>query len=218
MSRSVTRKPFSLALSWVPMDLILPNSDLVRLVRHILSETDLVRLRVSSLQPQEIGPEFLSLWSNSRLCPHFHLPLQSGSDTVLKRMRRRYCARLYEETVAMIRARIPDASITTDVIVGFPGETDSDFGDTYALCERVGFASMHVFPYSKRPGTSAAHYGSQVAANIKSERVQSLLGLAEREAARFREQFLGKERPGTVGGDQRDKRLNFVVWPYGQLH
>ena len=173
----------------------LPNSDLVRLVRHILLETDLVRLRVSSLQPQEIGPEFLSLWSNSRLCPHFHLPLQSGSDPVLKRMRRRYSARLYEETVAMIRARIPDASITTDVIVGFPGETDSDFRDTYALCERVGFASMHVFPYSKRPGTSAAHYGSQVAANIKSERVQSLLGLAEREAVRFREQFLGKERP-----------------------
>lgn len=111
----------------------------------------MVRLRVSSLQPQEITSEMLGLWADRRLCPHFHLPLQSGSDAVLKRMRRRYTADLYSRTVETIWQSIPDVSITADVIVGFPGETDTDFQQSYTVCERAGFADMHVFPYSVRP-------------------------------------------------------------------
>jgi threonylcarbamoyladenosine tRNA methylthiotransferase MtaB len=196
----------------------LADTDLVRLLERILIETDVARLRVSSLQPQEISDvgayrkgvgaysctplplryaptPLLELWSDRRLCPHFHLPLQSGSDTVLKRMRRRYTARLYAEAVELVRERIPDVAITADVIAGFPGETDEEFEETYALCQRVGFASMHVFPYSVRPGTSAAHFGDQVASEVKSRRAQALLELAETQEAQFRMRSLGQVRP-----------------------
>jgi threonylcarbamoyladenosine tRNA methylthiotransferase MtaB len=173
----------------------LADMGLARLLERILMETDVARLRVSSLQPQEISQGLLGLWSDRRLCPHFHLPLQSGSDTVLKRMRRRYTARLYAGAVELVRQRIPGVAITADVIAGFPGETDEEFEETYALCERVGFASMHVFPYSVRPGTSAAHFGDQVASEVKSRRAQALLELAETQETEFRTRSLGQVRP-----------------------
>ena len=154
----------------------------------------MVRLRVSSLQPQEITSEMLGLWADRRLCPHFHLPLQSGSDAVLKRMRRRYTADLYSRTVETIWQSIPDVSITADVIVGFPGETDTDFQQSYTVCERAGFADMHVFPYSVRPGTSAAHYGGQLSPETKAGRARALLELTERQCGQFRGRFLGKVR------------------------
>ena len=168
---------------------------LARLLERILSDTDVLRLRVSSLQPQEISEDMLTLWSDRRLCPHFHLPLQSGSDTVLKRMRRRYTARLYAQAVEMIRRSISDVSITADVIIGFPGETDEEFKETYALCERLGFATAHVFPYSVRPGTSAAYLEGRVPPDVKSRRVQRLLGLGDIKAGEFRRRSLGKVRP-----------------------
>ena len=168
---------------------------LTRLLERILSETDVLRLRVSSLQPQEMSEEMLALWSDRRLCPHFHIPLQSGSDTVLKRMRRRYTARLYGEAVETVRRSIPDVSITADVIIGFPGETDEEFEETYALCERLGFATVHAFPYSVRPGTSAAYLEGRVPPDVKSRRVQRLLGLADAQAGEFRRRSLGKVRP-----------------------
>ena len=161
----------------------------------ILARTEIERLRVSSLQPKEVTDELLALWDDPRLCPHFHMPLQSGSDAVLKRMRRRYTADEYADTVRRIRGRIPHASVTADVIVGFPGETDKDFQDTYEVCERVGFSDMHVFPYSARPGTSAAHYDSQVAAPVKRERMSALLALAKSQAREFRQSSVGTERP-----------------------
>ena len=172
----------------------LPNASLTRLVERVLLETDVNRLRVSSLQPQEVGPELLGLWSDSRLCPHFHMPLQSGSDAVLQRMRRRYTADDYVRSVETIRASVPDVAITSDVVVGFPGETDEDFCRTYELCERVGFADAHVFPYSVRPGTSAAHYEGQVSSELRAERVRALLDLAREQFAQFRAKFLGDVR------------------------
>jgi threonylcarbamoyladenosine tRNA methylthiotransferase MtaB len=150
---------------------------------------------VSSLQPQEIQPELLALWADPRLCPHLHIPLQSGSDAVLKRMRRRYTAARYEETVAMVRDAVPGVSITTDVIVGFPGESEADFQDTYALSDRTGFASMHVFPYSARPGTSAAHFEDSLDTDARSRRMARLLALSRRQALAFRARFLGATRP-----------------------
>src|SRR5207245_3533611 len=113
--------------------------------------TSVARIRLSSLQAQDISTELLSLWANPRLCPHFHLPLQSGSDAVLAAMRRRYSAGEYHGAVALVRETVPDVAITTDVIAGFPGETDDEFEATLALCRDMRFAAMHCFPYSRRP-------------------------------------------------------------------
>ena len=173
----------------------LNGADLVGMIERVLDETDVPRLRVSSLQPQEIDLRLLELWSNPRLCPHFHIALQSGSDAVLSRMRRRYTASEYLDAVERVRHAVPDASVTTDVIAGFPGETSSDFERTYALCERAGFAAMHVFPYSVRPGTSAAHYRERVAEDVKRERTSGLLELSERLASDFRRGLEGSVRP-----------------------
>ena len=172
----------------------LPDIDLTGLLRRILSETDVLRMRVSSLQPQEVDDALLRLWSDPRLCPHFHLALQSGNDGVLARMRRRYTSRQYLETVERVREAVPGVGITTDVIVGFPGESNEDFQQTYELCEEVGFAAMHVFPYSVRPGTSAAYFGGRVDPGTKSRRVQELVALSRSCSTAFRRRFLGTTR------------------------
>jgi threonylcarbamoyladenosine tRNA methylthiotransferase MtaB len=110
-------------------------------------------------------------------------------------MRRRYTAARYQETVAMVRDAVPGVSITTDVIVGFPGESEANFQDTYALCNRTGFAAMHVFPYSARPGTSAAHFEDSLDTDVRSQRVARLLALSRRHSLAFRARFLGATRP-----------------------
>ena len=130
----------------------LEGADLCSLIRRILSETDVARLRVSSLQPQEFSPGLLELWEDPRLCPHFHIPLQSGSDSVLRRMQRRYDTDLYARVVEGIRAGLEGASVTADKIVGFPGETEEEFEESVAFASSMGFAGLHVFPYSTRPG------------------------------------------------------------------
>jgi len=159
------------------------------LTARIVAETGINRLRLSSLQPREITPDLLALWKDKRLCPHFHLSLQSGSVNVLKRMRRRYTPDEYEKTVALIRALVPDVAITTDVIIGFPGETESEFLESYNFCKRMGFARIHVFPFSPRRGTEAALMPEQVDEKLKKERAQKMLVLAEESAAKFRAQF-----------------------------
>ena len=170
----------------------LDGATLPSLVDSILADTAIERLRVSSLQPREIGDDLLGLWVDERLCPHFHIPLQSGSDPVLRKMRRRYDAVEYSESVQRIRHKIPNVSVTADVIVGFPGETERDFLATYELCERIAFADLHVFPFSVRPGTSAAHYDAQVPPEVKSERMNALLKLAKAQAHQFRLNSLGE--------------------------
>ena len=165
------------------------------LVERILKETEVVRLRVSSLQPQEIDSDFLSLWADSRLCPHFHMPLQSGSDAILRRMRRRYTRREYLDAVDLVRNRVSAVAITADVIAGFPGETEEQFAETYGLCEEIGFAGIHAFPYSPRPGTSAAHFDSPVPREHALDRVSRLISLGQTAAARFREGLTGSVRP-----------------------
>ncbi len=171
-----------------------PNT-LSRLISEVLDGTAIERVRVSSLQPQEMDEELLSLWSDERLCPHFHMPLQSGSDAVLKRMRRRYTAGRYERAAERVRELVPDAGITGDVIAGFPGEKADDFQVTYELAQRVGFSDLHVFPFSARPGTTAAHFDDDVPSAIKSGRVAELIELGTRTGAAFRAGLLGKSRP-----------------------
>jgi threonylcarbamoyladenosine tRNA methylthiotransferase MtaB len=173
----------------------LPGIDLPELLRTVLAETSIDRLRVSSLQAQEITPELLDLWDDPRLCPHFHIPLQSGSDTILRSMRRRYDTDRFAETVKLVRERFPDAGITTDVIVGFPGEGVREFAESYNFALSIGFSDMHVFPYSIRPGTSAAYLDAQVAVDQKKERTGEMLELAATAVREFRSGALGQTRP-----------------------
>ena len=171
----------------------LANADLPSLLEGILHAVDVPRLRVSSLQPQEITPDLLRLWRDDpRLCPHFHMPLQSGSDRVLSRMRRRYDAAEYRAAVDRVRDALPHAAITADVIVGFPGETENDFQQTMALCRTVEFADLHVFPYSVRPGTSAAYFADKVDSSAVAARTRAMLDLASELAAAHRRRCLGQ--------------------------
>ncbi len=172
----------------------LPGVDITSLVQSLLAETDVPRIRISSLQPQDISDELLGLWTDTRLCPHFHVPLQSGSDAVLKRMRRRYLASEFLETVGRIREAVPDVAITADVIAGFPGESESDFQRTVETCMASELASMHFFPYSVRPGTSAAFFDGQVDPKVKAERISQLSAVAHDLSHEFRSGFLGHSR------------------------
>lgn len=162
------------------------------LLKQILAETDIERVRLSSLQPPEITPELIELWRNDRLCPHFHLSLQSGSDSVLARMKRQYNTGDYERAVALIREVVPEAAITTDVIIGFPGETDAEFQESYEFCQRMKFARIHVFGYSKRRGTAAATMPHQVPDKVKKERSREMLTLARESARSFHQNSVGK--------------------------
>ncbi len=162
------------------------------LLERILTGTGVTRLRLSSLQPQEISPGLIRLWADSRLCPHFHLSLQSGSDGVLNRMKRRYRTSDYERAVSLIRSQLPDAAITTDVIVGFPDETGEEFEQSLSFCKQMEFARMHVFSYSPRDGTEAARLPCRVDDRVRKQRSQQMLALAEESARNFRQRFSGR--------------------------
>lgn len=163
------------------------------LIAALLEGTSAPRIRMSSLQPQDITPELVRLWQDPRLCRHFHLALQSGSDSVLGRMRRRYTAEEYRQAVLRLRRGTPDVAITTDVIAGFPGETEAEFDACFDFCREMAFAGMHVFPYSNRNGTLAARLPAQVTEETKKQRVQRLLLLAESMSAGYRRGFVGRD-------------------------
>jgi threonylcarbamoyladenosine tRNA methylthiotransferase MtaB len=169
------------------------NLDLSGLVHRILKETDIRRLHLSSLQPDEISDRLLNLWPENRLCCHFHLALQSGSGSVLKRMNRGYTLDDYKKAVDSIRNVLPDASITTDIVVGFPGETEIEFEESYRYCSSMEFAAIHVFPYSARPGTAAAEMVGHMTAQVKKARSLKMLALSRRCSREYRGKFLGKE-------------------------
>lgn len=165
------------------------------LIAGILEHTEVARLRFSSLQPQDITPELLGLWSDPRLMPHFHLALQSGSEATLQSMRRRYTAAEYRDAVARIRAAVPGAAITTDVIAGFPGEREEDFEATLRLCDELSLSRIHAFPYSQRNGTLATRLPGQLSPEVKKARMQRLLALANELQQRHAETHAGEIRP-----------------------
>ena len=174
------------------------------LLKRVLAETRAARIRLSSLQPSEISTELLSLWTDRRLCPHFHLSLQSGSDATLRSMRRRYSVEQYSSAVARIRSALPDAAISTDVIVGFPGETEEMFEESLRTCREMQFARIHVFPFSPRPRTEAASLPGRVDERTKRLRMARMLSLARESAETFRSAFKGKTR--SVLWEQRDSK------------
>lgn len=144
--------------------------DLAGLVRTLLAETSVPRLRLSSLLPRDLTADLLALWESGRLVRHFHLPVQSGSDRVLRSMGRPYSVRSFRQAVGRLRACVPDARITTDLLVGFPGEREDDFEQSLALCQEIAFSRVHVFPYSQRPGTEATRLPDQVPVAVIRER------------------------------------------------
>ena len=167
----------------------LHDTTLIDLISNVLKHTKMPRIRLSSLQPQEINKQLLDLWKDDRLCPHFHIPLQSGSNEILKRMKRKYSAADFTKAVDMVRDQIKDASITSDIIVGFPGERLEDYQKTLNLCEESEFSDVHVFKFSSRPGTSANYLLDDVPAHEKAERSTSLIEAGKKSFAAFRRKY-----------------------------
>lgn len=166
---------------------------LAKLVGAILAETDVPRLRLSSLEPWNLSAEFFALWENPRLCRHLHLPLQSGCDATLRRMARRSSRAEFRALVEAARARIPDVAISTDIIVGFPGESDAEFEESYAFAREMDFMKLHVFRYSPREGTVAARLPDRVTVEVAKARSARMLALSEEGARRYHARFLGRE-------------------------
>ena len=154
------------------------GTELTDLVQLVLDETDVPRVRLGSLEPWDLPDRIWELWANARLCPHLHLPLQSGSDPVLKRMARRCSTARYHELVEAARAAIPTLNVTTDLIVGFPGESEAEWAETTEFVQRIGFGHMHIFTYSPRRGTTAARMKGHLPKEIKRERSQELHAIA----------------------------------------
>lgn len=165
---------------------------LEELVRKILAETDLQRLRLSSLEPWDLDPAFFEVFSDRRVLPHLHLPLQSGCDATLRRMARKTTAAGFAALVDTARETIDDVAITTDVMVGFPGETDEEFEQSIATVERLAFSKLHIFRYSRRAGTRAAKMPDQVAGPVSTERSARLHDLGDRLMNEFHQLFVGR--------------------------
>jgi threonylcarbamoyladenosine tRNA methylthiotransferase MtaB len=163
------------------------------LVAAILAETNVPRLRLTSIAPWDLDESLLDLWRDARLCRHLHLSLQSGSDAILHAMRRPYSTAQFARAVEIAREKIPDVGITTDVIVGFPGEGDAEFEQSRAFVEQMQFSRVHVFPYSMRDGTPAAKYPHQVADAVKESRAKQMQIVADASARAFAQKFVGRD-------------------------
>lgn len=172
------------------------NLDLVNLLKVILKETNIQRIRLGSIWPTHISPELIKLYSQEpRLCPHFHLSIQSGSNKILKLMNRRYTVGEIKSIVKKCRTKIPHINFTTDIIVGFPGETERDFQASAGLIQKIGFSKVHIFKYSPRPNTRAAEFDQQINIKIKQQRSRELIKLAEQVAQRTKQKFIGARLP-----------------------
>jgi threonylcarbamoyladenosine tRNA methylthiotransferase MtaB len=168
------------------------NMRLADLVRMLLRETDIRRLRLSSVEPMDWSDDLLQLMAESpRIAKHVHAPLQSGSDTVLRRMHRKYRPHHYESRLRLARSAMPDAAIGADVMVGFPGESEDEFVQTCSFIESLPFTYLHIFPYSERPGTPAAGQARQVPKHVRKERGRVLKQIAERKNLAFRKRMIG---------------------------
>lgn len=180
------------------------------LVHSLLTETQVPRLRLSSLEPWALSPGFFELWQTGagRLCRQLHVPLQSGCDTTLRRMGRQITTVEFADLVAAARERVPGLAVTTDLMVGFPGESEAEFEQSYSFVEEMAFARIHVFSYSPRPGTAAARLPDQVPAQAKATRSRLMRWLGKRQAAAFGRRFVGQvlpvlwQEPARTGGWQ----------------
>jgi len=172
---------------------LFPKTSLSAVIKRIISETKLERIRISSIEPREVTDELIELMaSEERICRHFHIPLQSGDDDILHRMNRNYKVEFYEGLIMKIRDKIPDAGIGCDVIVGYPGEEDTHFENTYRLIKRLPLTYLHVFAYSPREGTAAFSRKETVKGNVKAERSELLRRLGREKSIYFKNSHVGK--------------------------
>lgn len=169
------------------------NTNFSSILEKILNIKGLKRLRISSIEITELDDKFLELLKNPILCNHLHIPLQSGGEKTLKRMNRKYDKKYFKEEIEKIRKVRPDISITTDVIVGFPGEKEEDFNECVDFIKEINFSKLHVFPYSKRDGTVAAKMKDQIDGKVKKERVKTLLDLSKTLEENYNNSFIGKK-------------------------
>lgn len=170
------------------------NVNLISIIDEIEKIDGIERIRIGSIEPAFFTPEVIEKIKNfKKLCPHFHLSLQSGCDATLKRMNRRYTAKEYEDSVNLLRETLPGVSISTDVIVGFPGETEEEFNETYEFLKRIKLTKTHIFKYSPRKGTKAADMPNQLDGKVKDERSKKLIELNDINEKAFTEKFLGRE-------------------------
>jgi threonylcarbamoyladenosine tRNA methylthiotransferase MtaB len=163
------------------------------LIQDILRETDAPRLRLSSLEPWDLNADFFSLWDDRRLMPHLHLPLQSGCESTLKRMARKTTPDSFRDLVAAARQVMPDIAVTTDIIAGFPGETEEEFAESLAFVKAMEFAGGHVFTYSPRPGTGAVRMRGQIRPEVRKSRNHILREALDESERSYRQRFLGRE-------------------------
>ena len=167
-----------------------------QLITALCQAVPALRIRLGSLEPRIITEEFCrELAKYPNLCPQFHLSLQSGCDSVLSRMKRKYDTAFYYERVCLLRQYFPDCAVTTDMIVAFPGETEEEFHESLAFIRKCGFADMHIFPYSRRPGTPAASFPGQLGNAVKERRSREAIAVAAEMSRAFRENLIGTTQP-----------------------
>jgi len=183
------------------------NSDLYKLIKTILRETDLPRLRLASVEPWDLPDKFFELFSNPRLMPHMHLPLQSGSDGVLKRMSRRCKTEDFKRLIDYARSEVPDFNVTTDVIVGFPGETEDEWQESMEFISGTEFSHIHIFSYSEREGTKAASLPNQVKNEVKKIRSIELHQLAAEMKKTYLQKHIDREFPILWEGNSKTEQV-----------
>ncbi|MGD8343578.1 MAG: tRNA (N(6)-L-threonylcarbamoyladenosine(37)-C(2))-methylthiotransferase MtaB [Desulfobacterales bacterium] len=173
-----------------------PGINLAELLTRIEQSTAVPRLRLSSLEPLEVSEDLIErMTASQRLCRHFHIPLQSGDDRILKKMRRPYTSDEFKQLIYRIHERIPDAAIGVDILVGFPGETDTAYNKTYECIRRLPVTYLHVFPFSARPGTPAAGYANRVPPDVIKARCEHMRRLGNMKRMRFHQNFIGRRIP-----------------------
>lgn len=182
------------------------DTSLLEILRQVHEIEGIRRIRFSSIEPNVVTEEFARTMAElPKVCHHFHLSLQSGCDKTLKEMNRKYDTQRYREATVLLRSYLPDVALTTDIIVGFPGETEEDYKESYAFAKEMGFAKIHVFPFSPKKGTPAAERKDQIPNNIKSQRSHELLALSDEMSIKFLENYVGQtvdvlyEKPTEMG-------------------
>lgn len=190
------------------------NSNLFTLLQHVLQDTDMPRIRLGSVEPWDLPEHFFSLFEDQHMMPHLHLPLQSGSDRILKRMARRCSTKNFKRLVSAARETHPDFNLTTDIIVGFPGETGTDWQTGLDFIREIGFSHIHIFAYSPRHGTRAATLTDQITPTVKKSRSKELHALARQLKQTYYKRFLGREVPVLWEGGYETEMDDF----YGYTH
>ncbi len=182
------------------------TTSLIELIKKVHEVDGIERIRLGSIEPNLISEDFIKTVKNlKKMCPHYHISLQSGCDETLKRMNRKYTTLEYKNSIYNLRKEIEDVAVSTDVMVGFPGETEKEFQNTYDFLDEISFSSMHVFKYSPRKGTPAASFEGQILASEKEKRSNILIELSKRKTIEFNKKFIGRVMPVLIEQEVNDR-------------